>query len=61
LKRPDISEKFPNFENPTIPKLAKTKSSENSVFRREFPGDSQPRCRGTQGCREKVSGMLPNV
>jgi len=28
LKRPDISEKFPNFDNRTIPKLAKTKSLE---------------------------------
>jgi len=26
----DISKKFPNFDNQTIPKLAKTKSSENS-------------------------------
>ncbi len=33
-KKPDISEKFPNFENRTIPKLAKTKSSEIFVFRR---------------------------
>jgi hypothetical protein len=32
LKRPDISEKIQNFGNRTIPKLAKTKSSENSVF-----------------------------
>jgi len=29
-------EKFPNFENPTIPKLAKMKNSENSVFRRDL-------------------------
>jgi hypothetical protein len=34
LKKPDISEKFPNFENRTIPNFAKMKSSENSVFRR---------------------------
>ncbi len=33
-KSPDISKKFPNFDNRTIPKLTKTKSSENSVFRR---------------------------
>jgi hypothetical protein len=33
-KNPDISKKFPNFDNRTIPKLVKTKSSENSVFRR---------------------------
>jgi len=33
-KNPDISKKFPNFHNRTIPKLAKTKSSENSVFSR---------------------------
>ncbi len=33
-KRPDISEKVPNFDNRTIPKLAKTKSLENSVFHR---------------------------
>jgi hypothetical protein len=31
LKRPDISKKLPNFENQLIPKLAKTKSSENSI------------------------------
>jgi len=30
-KRPDISKKIPNLENRTIPKLAKMKSSENSV------------------------------
>jgi len=30
-KRPDISKKFPIFENRTIPKLAKAKSLENSV------------------------------
>jgi hypothetical protein len=30
-KRQDISEKFPNFKKRTIPKLAKTKISENSV------------------------------
>jgi len=34
LKRPDISKKFPNFDNRTVPKLTKTKSLENSVFRR---------------------------
>ncbi len=33
-KRPDISEKFLNFDNQNIPKLAKTKSLENSIFRR---------------------------
>jgi len=33
-KKLDISEKFPNFDNQTIPKLTKTKSSENSVVRR---------------------------
>jgi len=32
-KRPDISKKFPNFDNQTIPKLAKTKSLENYNFR----------------------------
>ncbi len=37
MKRPDISEKFLNFENWTIPKLAITKSAENSVFRRALP------------------------
>jgi len=34
LKKLDISKKFPNFDNRTIPKLAKTKSLENSVFQR---------------------------
>jgi len=33
-KRLDIFKKFPNFDNRTIPKLAKKKSSENSIFRR---------------------------
>jgi len=33
VKKTDISEKFLNFDNQTIPKLAKTKSLENSVFR----------------------------
>jgi len=33
-KKPDISEKFTNFGNQTIPKLVKTKSSENSIFGR---------------------------
>jgi len=40
-KRPDISKKFPNFDNRTIPKLAKTKSSENSVFGRALLPSSQ--------------------
>ncbi len=31
LKNTNISEKFLNFDNQTTPKLAKTKSSENSV------------------------------
>jgi len=34
LKKTDISKKFPNFDTRTTPKLAKKKSSENSVFRR---------------------------
>ncbi len=29
----DISKKFPNFDNRTILKIVKIKSSENSVFR----------------------------
>jgi len=29
-----------------------------SIFNRS---DSQPGCRGTQGCREEVSGVPPNV
>ncbi len=33
-KNSGFSEKFPNFENRTFPKLAKTKSSEKPVFRR---------------------------
>ncbi len=36
LKKMDISKKIPNFNNWTIPKLAKTKSLENSVFCRAF-------------------------
>jgi len=33
LEKPGVSKKFLNFENGTIPKLAKMKNSENSVFR----------------------------
>ncbi len=33
LEKPGFSKKFLNFENGTIPKLAKMKNSENSVFR----------------------------
>jgi len=38
-KKPDISKKFPNFGNRTIPKLAKAKSSENSFFCRALKID----------------------
>jgi len=37
--RPDISEKLLNFENRTIPKFAKSKSSKNSVFSRSSLSD----------------------
>jgi len=33
-EKPGFFKKFPNFENGTIPKLAKMKNSENSVFGR---------------------------
>jgi len=32
FEKTEISKKFPNFDYRTIPKLTKTKSSENSVF-----------------------------
>jgi len=44
-KRPDISKKFPTFDNRTIPKLAKTKSSENSVFCRALISSIQTHTR----------------
>jgi hypothetical protein len=32
----------------------------NLIFN-TYDSDSQPGCRGTQGCREEVSGVPPNI